>query len=246
MSHDPSDLTARIRRLVVRSELRVGDRLGSERAIAEHLDVPRSALRTALEHLESVGEIRRTMGRTGGVFVSDGKIERQLNTIQGLPDMLRQQGFASSTTVLESGIGVATPSEVRNLALAEGDNVFRMLRRRDADDEPLSLDAMVLPLRPLPGFAQLDHTGSVYRLLSERYGLEMAQSDETIDVRAATAAQARHLEIDEGAPLLEIWRVTVDTAGTPLEFSHDFFRADRTRVTLRRYGARWKRAAAAR
>ena len=242
MPRDTSELAERIRRVIARSELRVGDRLGSERAMAEQLGVPRSALREALEDLEAASVIRRTMGRTGGVFVADGKIERQLNTIQGVPDMLRQQGFVSNTVVLAEGIGVATPSEQRSLALAEGDNVFRLRRRRDAAGVPLSLDTMVLPMRLLPGFQDHDHTESVYRVLSREYRIELAHSDETIDVAAATAEQAQHLGIDEGAALFEIWRITFDASETPIEFSHDYFRADRTRISLRRYGARWKRA----
>jgi GntR family transcriptional regulator len=239
---DSSELAERIRRLIARSELRVGDRIGSERAIAEQFGVPRSALREALEELETAAEIRRTMGRTGGVFVADGKIERQLNTIQGIPDLLRQQGFVSATTVLAEGIGVATPSEQRSLALAEGDNVFRLRRRRDASGVPLSLDTMILPMRLLPGFQDHDHTESVYKVLAREYRIEMKHADETIDVSAATAEQAALLEVEEGAPLFEIWRITLDASETPIEFSHDFFRADRTRISLRRYGARWKRA----
>jgi GntR family transcriptional regulator len=238
------DLVARVRRVIARMELRVGDRLGSERALAEHFGVPRSALRDALERMERQGEIRRTMGRTGGVFVADGKIERHLNTIEGVPDLLRQQGFRASTEVLRSGIGVATPSEIRALGLSEGDNVFRTLRRRDADGVPLSLDQMTLPMRLVPGFQQHDHTGSIYRLLQQEYRVELAHSDETIDVAAATEEQAQWLGVEVGAPLFEIWRITFDTADSPIEMSHDFFRADRTRISLRRYGARWKRAGA--
>jgi GntR family transcriptional regulator len=244
VSRDHPELVERIRRLIVRSELRVGDRIGSERAMAEHFGVPRSALREALEELEAGAAIRRTMGRTGGVFVSDGKIERQLNTIQGLPDMLRQQGFSSATTVLDEGGGLATPSELRSLALAEGESVFRLRRRRDADGRPFSIDTMTLPTRLVPGFQQLDHTGSVYRLLATEYRIEMAHADETIDVVDATEEQASILGVETGAPLFEIWRTTYDAAESPIEFSHDLFRADRLRISLRRYGARWKRVAA--
>jgi GntR family transcriptional regulator len=242
LPRDHSELAETIRRAIARAELRVGERLGSERALAEQFGVPRSALREALEELEASDVIRRTMGRTGGVFVTDGKIERQLNTMQGVPDMLRQQGFVSSTQVLDEEIGLASPSEQRSLALAEGENVFRMRRRRNAGGIPLSIDTMALPMRLVPGFQDLDHAVSVYRLLASEYRIEMHQSDETIDVAPATAEQAVELGIREGDPLFEIWRITVDASDSPIEFSHDFFRADRTRISLRRYGARWKRA----
>ncbi len=157
--------------------------------------------------------------------------------------MLRQQGFRVDTAVLHTGIGLASPVERRALRLQQGDPVFRLLRRRDADGAPLSLDAMSLPLRMLPGFPELPHSSSVYRILLEHYGIEAAEADEIIDTAEATAEQAEILGTQVGAPLLAIRRVTFSQAGVPFEFSHDLFLAERTRVTLRRHGARWKRAA---
>lgn len=227
------------------ADFSAGERIGSERALAEEFGVSRSELRGVLEDLERAGRIRRTIGRSGGVFSWDGKIERHLNTIESVPDMLRQQGFRPTTTVLGSGIALASPIERRALRLSEGDPVFRLVRRRDADDVPLSLDSMSLPLRLLPGLQDFPHTDSVYHTLWERYGIEPAHANETIDVAPASADQAQILSVAVGDPLLSIRRVTYTEDRVPFEFSHDFFCADRTRITLSRHGARWKRATGA-
>ncbi|MDQ1205351.1 GntR family transcriptional regulator [Microbacterium sp. SORGH_AS_0862] len=240
----PGDsLVDRISRFIEAEQFSAGERIGSERALAEQFAVSRSELRTALELLERHHRIRRTIGRSGGVFCWDGKIERHLNTIEGVPDMLRQQGFRATTTVLHSGIAIATPVECRALRIARGEPVFRLLRRRDADDIPLSLDSMTLPIRMLPGFQNVTHTQSVYRTLLEEYEIEAAQANETIDVSAANTEQAEVLRISVGDPLLDIRRVTYSQHGVPFEFAHDYFVAARTRITLSRHGARWKRAA---
>lgn len=42
--------------------------------------------------------------------------------------------------------------------------------------------------------------------------------------------------------ILSCQRLPTPAAPSPVEVSHDFFRADRTLISLRRYGARWKRA----
>ena len=101
----------------------MGERIGSERELAERLGVTRSELRSALDVLERDGQVRRTIGRAGGVFRWDGKIERHLNTIEGVPDMLRQQGFRPGTAVLSSGIGLASGVEARALRIAPGERI---------------------------------------------------------------------------------------------------------------------------
>lgn len=234
-------LIDQIERLVADEGLRPGERLMSERALSEQLGVPRTALRLALSELESRGSIRRTMGRSGGILAADGKIERQINTTAGVPDMLRQQGLRSSTTVIRVDIALATPSESRGLALDAGENVVRIVRRRDADGIPWSLDTSVLPARLVPAIGSHDLTGSLYSLLSDTYGLEPAEADETVDIAAADESVAEHLGIEVGASLLQVWRTARSTSGVAIEFAHDYFRGDRTRMHLRRYGASWKR-----
>ncbi|MDY0828269.1 GntR family transcriptional regulator [Microbacterium sp. BG28] len=243
MNTPDDSLVDRISRFIEVQGFGAGERIGAERALAEQFEVSRSELRAALEVLERHHRIRRTIGRSGGVFCWDGKIERHLNTIEGVPDMLRQQGFRVTTTVLHSGIAVATPVECRALRIEAGEPVFRLLRRRDADDAPLSLDSMTLPIRMLPGFQNITHTQSVYRTLLEDYEIEASEANETIDISPATPEQAEVLGITTGDPLLDIRRVTYSQHGVPFEFAHDYFVAARTRITLSRHGARWKRAA---
>ncbi|MFK4762027.1 GntR family transcriptional regulator [Microbacterium sp. ZW T5_45] len=242
MQRGKEGLEQQIERMIVRAEFRPGERMGSERMLAERFDVARSALREALDSLEERGRIRRNMGRAGGIYVGDGKIDRNLNTIQSIPHMLRQQGYRSSTTVLRSELGLAAPSERRNLRLVEGEYVLRLQRRRDADGEPLSLDTMSLPATLLPNIQRHDFSASVYDILSKEYDIELAHADETIDVSSATADEAAVLRVEVGAPLISIWRVSVDTLGRPIEFAHDMFRADRTRISMKRHGSRWKHA----
>ncbi|UFS58604.1 GntR family transcriptional regulator [Subtercola endophyticus] len=236
------EIVTRIRREIRRLELHPGERLGSERELAERLNEPRSALRAALEVMEADDEIRRAMGSQGGIFVSDGRIERNLNTIVGVPGMLRQQGFRCTTTVLRAMVGLAAPDEQRALRLSESSNVIRLVRRRDANDIPWSLDTAVIPADLVPGLLQHDLTESLYDVLRDDYGLETAEAHETIDLAAAASYAASVLDIEIGTPVFQIWRTTTATNGAVMEFAHDLFRSDRTRIQMQRLGARWKRA----
>ena len=76
-----SELVYRIRARIREQELLPGEKLGSERALADSLGVSRSDLRNALTVLESDHEIIRKIGRAGGIVISDGRLERNINTV---------------------------------------------------------------------------------------------------------------------------------------------------------------------
>lgn len=99
-----SELVYRIRARIREQELLPGEKLGSERALADSLGVSRSDLRNALTVLESDHEIIRKIGRVGGIVISDGRLERNINTVESLPTIARRQGMRVSSKVLQAVI----------------------------------------------------------------------------------------------------------------------------------------------
>lgn len=229
-------------RLLRDGRFRPGERLGTERGLAEQLQVPRSALRRALDRLEAEHKVRRAMGQSGGVFADDGKIQRHLNTVQGVPDMVRHQGLTVQTRVLRAELSQPFAEEQRALQLSAAAPVLRIARVRRAGSATWSLDTSVLPAHRFPGLLAADLSGSLYALLTQDHGLLVDRAEETVEATTATAEQSTLLEISEGAGLLQIHRITYDEGGSPVEYAQDFFRADRTRLHMQKVGANWKRS----
>lgn len=219
-----------------------GELMGSERALAERLGIGRTVLRQAIERMEAEGTVRRVLGRSGGVFFNDGRIQRHLNTVEGVPQMVLHQGRAISTQVMRAEMGLPQPDERRNLRLGDGDAVLRIQRLRLVDNTSWSLDLSVLPAARFPGLLNHPLTGSLYQLLTSEYGLELDRADETVEAVPASNAQSEILCVPSGTALLEIRRLAWDVQGEPVEYAHDFFRADRTRVHMQKYGTNWKRS----
>ncbi|MBO0595533.1 GntR family transcriptional regulator [Nesterenkonia sp. E16_7] len=229
-------------RLLRDGRFRPGERLGTERGLAEQLQVPRSALRRALDRLEAEHQVRRAIGQSGGVFADDGKIQRHLNTVQGVPDMVRHQGLTVETQVLRAELSQPFAEEQRALQLPGTAPVLRIVRVRRAGAATWSLDTSVLPARRFPGLLAADLTSSLYALLTRDHGLVVDRAEETVEATTATTEQAGVLGIPEGAGLLEIHRITYDQQDAPVEYAHDFFRADRTRLHMQKVGTNWKRS----
>jgi GntR family transcriptional regulator len=96
----------------------------------------------------------------------------------------------------------------------------------------------MLPADRFPGLLELPLGGSVYELLDEHFGTRPGEAVERIEVVAASQDEALVLDVPAGSPLLAITRTTTDTGGVPFEFSHDLFRGDRIRITVRTPGER--------
>jgi len=230
------DLRRRILDQIQSGGLSPGQRLGGERELATDYGVSRSSLRQALAALDADGVIRRVPGRTGGTFVSSDKVDRDLSRIVGVPALLRDQGFTAGSRVMSSAVVAADTATSKALKIEPGDFVCDVVRIRLADSSPISLEHASFPAERFPGLLELSLGGSLYELLEAEFGVRPAEAEERIEVVSATADEGLILGVAEGAPLLSITRTSVDASGVPIEYSHDLFRADRTRITVRTQG----------
>jgi len=223
----------RVRHEISVGELAPGQRLGAEREIAERLGVSRATIRSALADLERSGAVRRVRGRSGGIFVAERKVERDLTSLAGLPAYLRRQGFQSDTRVISTATVEADDEVAAALGLDTGALLLEVVRVRLADGEPISLERAAFPADRFPDLLDRSLSGSLYELLATHYGLEPGEAEERIEVVGAGAAEARLLGVTRSVPLLAIARTAWSIDGLAFERSHDLFRGDRVRIVVR-------------
>jgi GntR family transcriptional regulator len=206
-------------------------------------------IRRALGVLESDGAVVRTQGRAGGTFITAvtesapvpptlfdahaRKLERDLNAIKGIPQMLAEQGFEPTTRVLSEAVEPAPAGVAAALELAPGNLVVSLLRLRLADGRPLSLERMYLDAERFPDLLRHSPIGSLYQLLQTEYGVTVAAAQEQIEVVEASRQVAVLLDVKPRAPMLALRRVSRREDGTPVEASIDLFRAEFTRLIVR-------------
>ncbi len=230
------DARRRLLSMVERNRLQPGQRLGAERDLAESLGVSRSTLRHVLATLEASGIVRRVPGRSGGIFIAPGKVERDLSRIVGVPSLLRDQGFTAGSRVINVGVRAAGQEAAAALAIADDDFVVDLVRIRFADSLPISLEHAVLPADLVPGLPERDLGGSLYELLDREYSIRPGEATERIEIVTASAHEAAILGVSVHEPLLAVTRTTTDATGRLFEYSHDLFRGDRTRILVKTSG----------
>lgn len=213
-----------------------GARLGSERELAATLGVSRSTLRQVLAGLTQAGIVRRVSGRSGGTFVGHPKVERDLSRIAGLPNYLSAQGIEAGSRVLSTALVTADDATRVALGLDEGELVIDIVRLRLADGAPLSIDHARFPAARFPDLLEQPLGGSLYELLATRYDAEVADSEERLEFVVATPKEAAALGVVKDSPLISVTRTARDESGITMEYSHDLFLADRTRILVHSSG----------
>jgi len=241
-----------------------GDRLPSERELANELDASRSTVRRALNILVQNGVITVARGRNGGAYLADTEhpkpvtqergsrtmgtlaiisangrnIHRGLEKMAGIPQMLLEQESAVDNRVLSLTLEAPEAHVASLLDIKPTEPVVCVLRLRFADGAPLSLERMYLSFGRFPRLLDegLRGGGSMYTLLQESYGVSVASAEEQIEIAAASPEAAHLLAIEPGDAVLAIRRRACDAEGRPVECSFDIFRGDRTRLTVRTLG----------
>lgn len=208
-------IVAHVEQAIAEGQLTPGDRLPAERELAVEHGVSRMTVRQALQTLESRGLLRRAIGRNGGSFVAQPKLERELGTFSGLSEQLRRQGVAAGARVLSATVA--------------GDSL-EISRVRLADGEPLALERSSFPADRFAGLLELDLTGSLYDLLDEHFDAAPVRAVERIEPVLADVEEADALGLSVGAPLMLVDRTAFDSTGLVVETARDVFRGDRTRI----------------
>jgi len=200
--------------------LEPGTRLPPERDLARRARVSRMTVRHALDSLERRALVARRVGRGGGTFVADGKLE--LAGLAALSDQLRELGLTAGAHVLSSRHVAAAPAEIDGPA-------YEIVRVRLADDDPVALERTWFPADVFPGMIEHPLEGSLYALLRNAYGEAPVRAVERLEATLARRDDGA-LGVRTGAPLFAVERVAYGSSGRVLEVSHDLFRGDRVRV----------------
>jgi GntR family transcriptional regulator len=200
----------------------------SERELMSRFGVSRATVREAIGQLVSEGRLYRIHGK--GTFVGRERVETQLHLASFTEDM-RRRGLDPATLVRSVTEQEAGPGVQAALGLSDGDLVWRVERLRLAGGVPMALEIGWLPAGLLPGLVGEDLSGSLYALLSSRYGLAIDRGDQTAWAEVADRSNAVLLGVPPGAPLL-VFRRTSAAGARLVEHVTSWYRGDRYQVHM--------------
>lgn len=211
--------------------MRAGERLPSDAELCNEFGVSRMTARNAMQRLAEDGLVERIPGR--GTFVVTPPAHRYADRLMAFSHEMARQGRTPSSRLLAREIRSAAASEATALALRPAEPVVVVWRLRLADGVPIAIETAVLVGRTAEAVMAADLEGGSLHEALARSGLVLRRGSATIAAEAATAQDARLLDVDEGDPLLVERRVITDGHGHPIEATESRYPGDRYALDVR-------------
>lgn len=225
-------IQSEIARRIESGQLKPGDGVDSERALARIYRVSLMTARHALAALEREGLVERRRG--AGTFVAPPKIH--FNKLMSFTELMAGRGLSAYSRVL-SLKPVDTEQEIAaRLSLPSGARLLKIERIREGGGEPFALEICYISASEFGALSrQALERGSLFSILERDYGIVLAHADEEVDATAADPHTARLLGIARGVPVLRIRQTIFSTAGKPVVYVLGLYRADRHVLRIRRF-----------
>ena len=215
------------------NEWKPGDRMPTERELAERYGCSLITIRHALGELVREGRIERTRGR--GTFVLPPRIERNIAGSMSFAEEMQRRGLDPTTKLVTARIEVAGEAVATALGLAADAPVVYLERLRLGGGEPLILEQARLPAERFPGLMAFDlERRSLYDILADRYATRIIRAREAVEPVMLRRREAELLGLPPRSLALQIDGISHAADGSAIETARSFVRGDRTRYYLER------------
>ncbi|MFY0692759.1 MAG: phosphonate metabolism transcriptional regulator PhnF [Paracoccaceae bacterium] len=208
-----------------------GDKLPTEAKLSARFGVNRHTVRRALAQMAADGLVHARRG--AGVFVTAVPTDYPIGRRVRFHQNLRAAGRMPAKEILSLETRSPNPDEAEALRLGAGEQVHAYEGLSLADGQPIAVFRSVFSAARFPDLVtQLAVRKSVTQALAECGLADYTRASTRLTAKRASATQALHLQVAEGAPILRTVAINVDADGDPVEFGHTWFAGDKVTLTL--------------
>ena len=154
---------------------KIGQRLPSERDLAERFTVSRMTARQAVTALVDEGILDRRVG--SGTYVASRRVREKMRGTTSFTEIISSQGKVPSTEVLSYIRTAPNEVECEKLNITKKDSIIRMERIRYADNVPICYEVASIPFKLVKSFDKKEITSNFFKTL-ESHGHEIGRSEQ--------------------------------------------------------------------
>lgn len=203
----------------------VGKLIPKEMDLADKYNVSRPTVRKAIQSLVRDGYLNRK--QRIGTRVVRKKIDQGFTqSLTSFDTEMTRKGMTPKTQVISFSEVEASEDVRTKLELNEDELVYRLVRLRFGDDDPLVIVTTYLPSKYLPDLLEYDFQSySLYSVL-EKKGYGVKSISRTLEIILADELAGELLDINENDPLFYFKSIGRTEKKIPIEFSVARYRSD--------------------
>lgn len=208
-------------------EWRPGEAIPSEKKLCERFGVSMGTLRKAVDELTASGVLVRKQGL--GTFVARHSEDRYLFSFFHLVGRDGHKEFPS-VSFRNFAVAAADSFDAEALAVKVGARLYHLSNILSLRGQVTSLDEIYLPSALFPGLSEQrlrNRTATLYQMYQDEFNISVVRATERVRGFAATRSQARLLQTEVGAPLLEIIRTVYTFQDRPIELRYSYVNTKR-------------------
>jgi GntR family transcriptional regulator len=199
----------------------IGDRLPSESSLAEICGVNRNTLRQAISDLVGKGLISKKNGI--GSFISSrepSSVKYTLQNISSFTDDMLSMGITPETKILSQSVEEVDRELAGKLMLGGDTRVILTKRLRLGNGIPLVVEEY-------KSILEMKLNGSLYHILTEKFGTELHRSIQTLRAVALSRDDANLLKVSPISPGIFLESIIYDSKNVAVEVMHAHHRGDK-------------------
>ncbi|MDF3001572.1 MAG: GntR family transcriptional regulator [Bacillota bacterium] len=208
-------------------------KLPSERDLAEYFGAQRLTIRAALQSLVQKGIL--ISRERQGYYIAPKRIQYTLNHTSSFKMMIERMGFTSYVKLLEFEKIKLTDTLTQKTMLAEGTEVFRIMRLRFGNKDPIALERSYIVCDLAKDLSEEDvHNKSLYDTLKNKYRLSIDQSRHRVSVVYANGLESELLKVSPAKPLIKYHGLVYEKKGRLLEYFETIMLSDKIEFIIHR------------
>jgi GntR family transcriptional regulator len=205
--------------------LKNGDKLPSEREMAEIYKISRMTARHAISVLEMEGFVERR--ERVGTFISNRRIRYNFISVNSFTKGMLDKGLTPTTKTIHMMRDRANDIIANKLEISPGEEIFSLKRLRIVDGTPVAVELSILPYKFCFGIE--DHMGdnvSLYQVLKDHYDITLVKQKQRMRISFSDQIESQLLNIKSESPCLLIEGTTHDPSDRIIEYTKGLARGD--------------------
>lgn len=179
-----------------------GSMIPSERELAEQNSLSRATIRQAIEQLIDEGYLKKSQGK-GTYVIKNAREDLQIN-FKGMTELLKDAGFKPFNTIIASEKCKAGYKLSQIFQIDENEDLFRIIRLRGGNEQPISIEDTYVPYRLVPQIDSIDfQIFSLYNILAS-HSVQIDYINHIISTAKVRNNEARLLNLNDGDSVISI------------------------------------------